>query len=215
MSFRMWKSYEKEDKNAKDQENSEKIKSLENTINELQLTLSQYANTFNRINHFLDRHEENEVMYSNQITEINDKLQNFFEKEEVHANKLVELESELQTSKEEIKTYRITVEALERRIEELQKEEAETKTSKSKGKIKKKRNITFTNQGQFSQQENFPETIQRAYPQAKSDKMREDNHTLKKTSKNQFGTNSDFKNQYYPNDLKPAQTTVFNPFKYS
>jgi chromosome segregation ATPase len=212
MAFKMWKSDEKENEYSKDLENSEKIKNLENKISELQFILNQYEN----------HNEEKEVMYSNQFTEINDWLQNLFEKEEVHFNKMIELEKELQTYKEEVNACNSKVEALERRIENLQKEDTETKTemntevSKSKSKIKKKRNIEFDNQSQFFlQQGNFPETIQRVYPEEQSEETRKDYYTSKKTPHNRLVPNPNSKNQYYPKDLRPTRSTVFNPLKYS
>ena len=211
MAFKMWKCDVSESEYRNSLENSEKIKTLENKISELQHTLNQYEN----------HNEEKEVMYSNQITDINNRLQNLFEKEEVHFNKMIELEQELRTYKEEVNAYNIKVEALERRIENLQKEDTKTKTemntevSKSKSRIKKKRNTEIANQSQFFQQENSPKTIQRVYPQENTVKIREENRKTKELLKSQFVSNADQKKQYYPQELKPTQMAVFNPFKYS
>ncbi|MCV9887817.1 hypothetical protein [Metabacillus halosaccharovorans] len=213
MAFRIWKSYENENviDNVKDQEISENIKKLENKINELQLKINEYENTFTNMNNFLNHDEEKGQMSSRQITDLYERLQSIYEKDEVNTNKIHQLENELHKYKEEIKVHHKKVEVLERRIEELQIKE--TEVSKP-SKLKKKRNIEFTNQSDFFQQGNFSETIQRVYPQDEYENKNRKSRKVKKYAKNRSGSNSELISLYYPGQTTGRMNT-FNPLKYN
>ncbi|MCM3654523.1 hypothetical protein [Metabacillus litoralis] len=217
MVFRMWRS-DKESEQEFAQQYIENIKKAENNIHELQLKIHEYEDAFDKLNNSLNRFEEKGKESSNQMTDVFEKIQSIYDREEINTEKIYQLENEILNYKEEIKAYRIEVEGLELRIEELQtKDHTETgiETSKSKSKIMKKRKIEFANQSQFYQQGNFPETVQRVYPEEGSDKKRGKNRKMNKSTKNRFISDSEPTSKYYPNDLKPARMTVFNPLKYS
>jgi chromosome segregation ATPase len=220
MVFRMWRS-DKESEQEIAHQYIENIKKAESNIQELQLKIHEYEGAFDKINNFLNQFEEKGKESSNQITDVYEKLQSIYEKDEINTEKIYQLENELNAYKEEIKFYRNEMEALERRIKEVQTVPTATETapvtdsSKSKSKGKKKRNIEFANQKQIFQQGGFRETIQRVYPQEGSDHQKRSNRKLKEPAKSRFVSNQDLTNQYYPKDIKPARMTVFNPFKYS
>ncbi|MGM0876153.1 MAG: hypothetical protein ACQEWV_15630 [Bacillota bacterium] len=218
MALRLWKSDEKGNDNVKDHENRENTKKLEDKISELQFKLNQYDYTFTNLYNDLQRYEEKGIMSSNKITDLYERLQSFYEKDEVYTKKINQLENELQIYKEEIKAHQNEVAALERRIEELQtgpKDNTDIKITKPTNKIKKKKNIEFANKSEFFQQGIFPETIQRVYPQERTNYKRGKNRKIKETSKNRFASNPDLISNYFPKGQKPVRMTTFNPLKYS
>lgn len=222
MAFSLWRT-------EKDNLSAEKVKQLEEMVTKLEQKLNEYQSTFSNMNKYLQTDEDSKS--DRQITDIYQRLQSIHENEELNMNKIHQLENEIHSYKEVLYTYHNDLKDLANKVQELQniKEQdnstalesienviPEKEQNNVKSKVKKKRNIEFSNKNQtlFLYGNTFGETIQRISSQEKPVKKNVKNQKPKK-SKSSIVSGSEYINRYYPKGQTPNHVTSFNPTKYS
>ena len=224
-AFSLWKT-------EKDDLQGEKIKELEEMVSKLELKVNEYQNALSKIQLNNQHHSDS------QITDIYTRIENIYEYKENNLNKIQQLESEIFSYKEILNINEKNINELKSKVQELQNKQERLNIQESvsssayeteskeipvkmqdnfKSKGKKKRNIRFSNKNQslFLNGNSFGETIQRVSPHVKSAKENGKTQKLKKRSKNNFISGTEFINRYYPKGEAPSRVTTFNPTKYT
>lgn len=212
-----------------------KTEEVQNTIKELQLTLSTYENLLEKMNSHFDRYKQNEQEFAKEIMELKEQMQVLIDMEEEYLKKAEKQENELLNYKDQnfaleqkLKEMEIQAEEYKAKVEQLKKKDSDNT-----------RQINKTIQSLQEREKRYAEQFQRTMtqPQGRADtrrpgktaitakaqrqlsspansKLQKRNIQLNQMSKAQQKSQNklDLIKKFYPQ--AQSQSSIFNPFKY-